>query len=72
MTFSTCRPPADRSPTLEGGCRAAFSFYAENAEMNPDFRKIYDEWSKFREDIVTWFRVAEASFDSNLYNLQKT
>ncbi|OAF06291.1 hypothetical protein [Bradyrhizobium neotropicale] len=37
---------------MEGGYRAAFSLYAEEAEKNPEFRKIYGEWLKFREDIV--------------------
>ncbi|KYG97526.1 hypothetical protein [Bradyrhizobium sp. DOA1] len=70
--FDVPPSPANRSPSLEGACSAAFSLYAENAETNPDFRKIYGEWLEFREDIATWFRVAEASFESNLYKLQKT
>jgi TRAP-type mannitol/chloroaromatic compound transport system substrate-binding protein len=57
---------------MEAGYRAAFALYAEEAEKNPEFRKIYGEWFKFRGDIVTWFRVAEASFESNLYSLYKT
>ncbi|WP_027554264.1 hypothetical protein [Bradyrhizobium sp. Cp5.3] len=57
---------------MEGGYCAVFSLYAEEAEKNPELRKIYGEWLKFREDIVTWFRVAEASFESRLYNLYKT
>ncbi|WP_167768018.1 hypothetical protein [Bradyrhizobium sp. MOS001] len=57
---------------MEGGYRAAFSLYAEQAEKNPKFRKIYAEWLNFREDIVTGFRVAEASFESSLYSLYKT
>jgi TRAP-type mannitol/chloroaromatic compound transport system substrate-binding protein len=57
---------------MENGYRAAFAPYAEEAEKNPEFRKIYSEWLKFREDVVTWFRVAEATFESNLYNLYKT
>ena len=56
---------------MEGGYRAAFALYAEEAEKNPEFRKVYSEWLKFREDIVTWFRVAEATVESNLYNLYK-
>lgn len=35
-------------------------------------RLIYAEWLKFREDIVTGFRVSEASFESRLYSLYKT
>jgi hypothetical protein len=35
-------------------------------------RLIYAEWLKFREDIVTGFRAAEASFESSLYSLYKT
>ncbi|MDE5452877.1 hypothetical protein GWE18_08370 [Bradyrhizobium sp. CSA112] len=57
---------------MKGGYRAAFALYAEEAEKNPEFRKIYREWLKFREAIVTWFRVAEATLESSLYNLYKT
>ena len=35
-------------------------------------RLIYAEWLKFREDIVTAFRVAEASFESSLSSPYKT
>ncbi|WP_282518338.1 hypothetical protein [Bradyrhizobium sp. Arg816] len=57
---------------MEGGYRAAFSLYAEEAEKNPEFCKICAEWLKFREDILTGFRVAEASLESSLYSLYKT
>jgi hypothetical protein len=35
-------------------------------------RLIYAEWLKFREDIVTGFRVAEARLESSVYSLYKT
>jgi TRAP-type mannitol/chloroaromatic compound transport system substrate-binding protein len=38
--------------------------YAETAARNEKFKKIYDHWSKFREDQLLWFRVAEYAFDS--------
>ncbi|MCK8786607.1 TRAP transporter substrate-binding protein DctP [Roseomonas sp. NAR14] len=34
------------------------------AARNADFRRIYEPWSKARDDMRLWFRVAEQSFDN--------
>jgi len=43
---------------------AANAVYAEEAEKNAKFKKIYEPWKKFREDQILWFRVAEQKFDN--------
>ena len=41
---------------------AAFELYEEEADKNPSFKKIYEPWLKFREDINLWHRVAEQTY----------
>lgn len=53
---------------MEAAHHAAFALYAERAESDPRFRRIYQAWSRFREEEQMWFRVAENSFDSFLYD----
>lgn len=43
---------------------AANAVYAEEAEKNAKFKKIYEPWKKFRDDQILWFRVAEQNFDN--------
>ncbi|MBF0323637.1 TRAP transporter substrate-binding protein [Magnetospirillum moscoviense] len=43
--------------------KAAQATYAEEASRNPNFKKVYEHWSAFLADQVSWFRVAEAGFD---------
>ena len=38
--------------------------YAELNDKNPDWKKIYADYSKFRADSNLWFRFTEARFDS--------
>jgi TRAP-type mannitol/chloroaromatic compound transport system substrate-binding protein len=44
--------------------KAALEVYEEESAKNPKFKKIYDSWSKFRDDQILWFRVAEQHFDN--------
>jgi TRAP-type mannitol/chloroaromatic compound transport system substrate-binding protein len=43
--------------------KSAFDMYAAIAAENPQFRKIYEPWNRFREDIQMWWRVAEFGYD---------
>jgi TRAP-type mannitol/chloroaromatic compound transport system substrate-binding protein len=47
---------------------ATQAMYAEFAQKNAKFKKVYDPWTKFRDDQLLWFRIAEASFDSFVYS----
>lgn len=40
--------------------------YKEFSDKNAGFKKIYDNYMAFRDNIVPWFRVAEGSFDNYL------
>jgi TRAP-type mannitol/chloroaromatic compound transport system substrate-binding protein len=49
---------------LNAAWKAANEVYAETAEKNPRFRKVYEPWKAFRDEQVLWFRVAEQNFDA--------
>jgi TRAP-type mannitol/chloroaromatic compound transport system substrate-binding protein len=44
--------------------KAADETYAENSAKNPKFRKVYENWVKWRDEQLLWFRVAESQFDN--------
>ncbi|RAU22056.1 ABC transporter substrate-binding protein [Paramagnetospirillum kuznetsovii] len=51
---------------------AAQETYAEEAAKNPAFKKVFDHWTAFIAEQHSWFRVAEAGFDSfMMYGLPK-
>ena len=49
---------------MEACFAAANELYAETSAKNANFKKIYDSWSKFRDEHNLWFRIAEAGFDN--------
>jgi TRAP-type mannitol/chloroaromatic compound transport system substrate-binding protein len=51
-------------PVMDAAFKAAESLYAEIAAKNPNWKKIWEDWSKFRADQVLWFRVTEREFDN--------
>jgi TRAP-type mannitol/chloroaromatic compound transport system substrate-binding protein len=50
-------------PVLDAAFKAAIDLYSELSAKNPDWKKIYDDYSNFRRDSNLWFRFAEAGFD---------
>ncbi|MER2634016.1 MAG: TRAP transporter substrate-binding protein [Rhizobiaceae bacterium] len=52
---------------LQAAYKAAFEVYAETAAKNAGFKKVYDAWTKFRDDEYLWFRVAENTLDNFMY-----
>ncbi len=48
---------------MDGAFKEAMALYSELSAKNPDWKKIYDDYSKFRADQNLWFRFAEAGFD---------
>ncbi len=44
--------------------REAMKLEQETAERSPEFKRIHEAWSKSRDDMRAWFRVAELSFDN--------
>lgn len=44
--------------------KEAMAFYDELSEKNPNWKKVYADFSKFRADENLWFRFTDARFDS--------
>ncbi len=49
---------------MELAFKESQALYAELSASNPDWKKIYDDWSVFRRDQNLWFRFTEMRFDS--------
>ncbi len=47
--------------------RTAFEIYEEEAGKNPAFKTLYDNWKKFRDAEIQWFKIAEAPYQNFLY-----
>jgi TRAP-type mannitol/chloroaromatic compound transport system substrate-binding protein len=56
-------------PVLDACYKATLETFGEFAAKSPEFKKIYDSWSKFRDDQNLWFRVAEHTLDSYRYGV---
>ena len=48
---------------MDAAFKEANALYAELSAKNPRWKKIYDDFVKFRADQNMWFRFAEAGFD---------
>jgi TRAP-type mannitol/chloroaromatic compound transport system substrate-binding protein len=48
---------------LEGCYKAATEMYEEESGKNAKFKKIYDEWKKFRAEEAAWFALTESALD---------
>ena len=48
---------------MEAAFKESMALYAELSAKNPRWKKIYDDYIKFRADANMWFRFAEAGFD---------
>jgi len=48
---------------MEGAFKEAMVLYSELNASNPAWKKIYEDYAKFRADQTLWFRFAEAGFD---------
>ncbi|GAA5168898.1 TRAP transporter substrate-binding protein [Viridibacterium curvum] len=57
---------------MTAASKAAFTLYDEYSAKNPKWKKIYDQWKKFRDDELLWFRVAEKSFDDFVHSIQSS
>ena len=53
---------------MQGSYNAATAMYDEESAKNPKFKKIYDEWKKFRSEEAQWFALAESAMDQFLSN----
>ena len=49
---------------MEAAFKESMALYSEISAKNPNWKKVYEDYSKFRGDQVRWFSVAEDAFDS--------
>lgn len=52
---------------LAAGYQASFEVYDEIAGQNETFRRVYEHWAKFRDDVYLWHRIAENPLESFTY-----
>ncbi|HEX5357825.1 MAG TPA: TRAP transporter substrate-binding protein [Aquabacterium sp.] len=50
-------------PVMDAAFKASMDIYSELSEKNPNWRKVYADYAKFRGDQNMWFRFTEATFD---------
>ena len=43
--------------------KESMAFYEEISEKNPNWKKVYADYAKFRADSNLWFQFTEAKFD---------
>jgi TRAP-type mannitol/chloroaromatic compound transport system substrate-binding protein len=48
---------------METAFKEAMALYSELSDKNPNWKKIYADYSAFRRDANLWFRFTEANFD---------
>jgi TRAP-type mannitol/chloroaromatic compound transport system substrate-binding protein len=51
---------------MDAGFREAQALYGELSAKNPNWKKVWNDYSKFRADQNLWFSFAEASMDNFL------
>ena len=51
---------------MNAGFRESQALYAELSAKNPNWKKVWDDYSSFRADQNLWFSFAEASMDQFL------
>jgi TRAP-type mannitol/chloroaromatic compound transport system substrate-binding protein len=49
---------------MEACWTAANQLYDETAAESPSFKKVYDSWRPFRDEVSLWFRIAENTLDN--------
>jgi TRAP-type mannitol/chloroaromatic compound transport system substrate-binding protein len=54
-------------PIMEAAEKVAYEIYDEMSAKSPQWKRIYPQWKKFRDEEYLWFRVAEYAFDAYSY-----
>lgn len=49
---------------MEASFKESMALYSELSAKNPNWKKVYEDYAKFRADSNVWFRFTEARFDS--------
>ncbi|MEI7466420.1 MAG: TRAP transporter substrate-binding protein DctP, partial [Burkholderiales bacterium] len=57
-------------PVLDEAFKQSMQLYDELSSRNPNWKKVYDDYSAFRREQNLWFRFAEASFDRYMQSVK--
>jgi TRAP-type mannitol/chloroaromatic compound transport system substrate-binding protein len=57
---------------LQASYKASEETYQEVASKNAKFKKVYDNWTKFRAEQIEWFSIAEGRFDGFMTATQRS
>ena len=52
---------------MDAAYKTTFELYDELARENPNWKRIYEPWTAFRNESTLWFRVAEQSYYTYVY-----
>jgi TRAP-type mannitol/chloroaromatic compound transport system substrate-binding protein len=55
---------------MEAARTASIELMEENAARDPFYRRVYDEWQRFRDDGVRWFSSAEQAYANFVFTDQ--
>ena len=59
-------------PILDAAYKASNELFDELAAKSADFKRLYEHWTKYRDEQNLWFRVAEFPLDSYRYAASAT
>ncbi len=48
---------------MDAAFKESMALYSELSATNPAWKKVYEDFSVFRRDVILWFRFTEAGFD---------
>lgn len=65
-------PRAFPRPVMQASFKAASELYDELGLKSPAFKKIFDQWIKFRDEQIVWSQYCEQSFDSFMVSMRRT
>jgi TRAP-type mannitol/chloroaromatic compound transport system substrate-binding protein len=57
-------------PVLDEAYKQSMALYEELSAKNPNWKRVYDDYSAFRREQNLWFRFAEASFDRYMQGIK--
>ena len=55
---------------MDAGFKEAMALYDELSAKNPNWKKVYEDYSSFRRDQNLWFRFSEATFDRYMQSVK--
>ncbi|QJR14710.1 TRAP transporter substrate-binding protein [Usitatibacter palustris] len=65
------RPKAFPKDVMDACYKATLEIFAENCAKNPKFKKVHDHVMPFRNDLITWMRFTENTFDDFMAGAKK-